>query len=283
MSAPRFIPAPAGNRLTSFFPGPWQTIHPRACGEQVIGNAGGTALVGSSPRLRGTVLGQQFRLALARFIPAPAGNSRLARKKCTDSAVHPRACGEQAVQGWCGSSLPGSSPRLRGTAIAATALIRKDRFIPAPAGNSRRPRPRRPAWSVHPRACGEQLFISSGMYSQAGSSPRLRGTDNLIERASGKARFIPAPAGNSVFSTQTAARLPVHPRACGEQPALDSASAGVAGSSPRLRGTVANERNHSPRDRFIPAPAGNSRLPFGRWSIHTVHPRACGEQRGNHE
>ncbi len=70
----RFIPAPAGNiqpRPSLPRPGP---VHPRACGEHLLGLAPYFAIVGSSPRLRGTFRSAGSDRLSARFIPAPAGN-----------------------------------------------------------------------------------------------------------------------------------------------------------------------------------------------------------------
>ena len=70
-------------------------VHPRACGERAAWRARKSPPVGSSPRLRGTLqrLGELDRLA--RFIPAPAGNARAARRRAILPSVHPRACGER--------------------------------------------------------------------------------------------------------------------------------------------------------------------------------------------
>ena len=121
--------------------------------------------------------------------------------------------------------------------------------------------------SVHPRACGEQLGASAGTLIYYGSSPRLRGT--VAHRVTGnrRRRFIPAPAGNRPKTRHTCPRLPVHPRACGEQFVESGFFHKVSDGSPRAFSSLF---------RFIPAPAGNSGSP-GYWS---VHPRACGEQAG---
>ena len=50
------------------------------------------------------------------------------------------------------------------------------------------------------------------------------------------------------------------------------------GSSPRMRGTVAEAVARSVAARFIPAHAGNSRRGGNQSSALSVHPRACGEQ-----
>ena len=106
----RFIPACAGNISSQFRPIP--------------------SLGGSSPRVRGTYLdrvlsrssprsaGNMARataLALARFIPACAGNIAYRQSASGRPPVHPRVCGEHDTDGpyWCGGR----------------------RFIPACAGN----------------------------------------------------------------------------------------------------------------------------------------------------
>ena len=71
----RFIPAPAGNSCSTTRLNRVPPVHPRACGEQVVGVGHGASYCGSSPRLRGTVQGVTMYHLLIRFIPAPAGNS----------------------------------------------------------------------------------------------------------------------------------------------------------------------------------------------------------------
>ena len=91
-------------------------------------------------------------------------------------------------------------------------------------------------------------------------------------------RFIPACAGNSAAAPSCRVSGTVHPRVCGEQIADKKNLTDLAGSSPRVRGTVSIENKIAQLIRFIPACAGNSnRLPA---PIHllAVHPRVCGEQ-----
>ena len=74
----RFIPACAGNSA-----------------ERMRDN---WADVGSSPRVRGTRIGKQAGERLDRFIPACAGNSFHGRSTTGWLPVHPRVCGELAIQ-----------------------------------------------------------------------------------------------------------------------------------------------------------------------------------------
>ena len=156
----RFIPAPAGNRSSQVASTPKSSVHPRACGEQLLSKELRQLPPGSSPRLRGTGKTSATEPATSRFIPAPAGNSWSAEPFAARHTVHPRACGEQ----WSCPSPPdtscGSSPRLRGTDHHRQHQRPDYRFIPAPAGNSRRPARPSSDRSVHPRACGEQISYS---------------------------------------------------------------------------------------------------------------------------
>ena len=234
-------------------------VHPRACGEQGATWESAELVAGSSPRLRGTGLQAGERHGLFRFIPAPAGNSPPPESVGEVNAVHPRACGEQRSVLLSWYPVFGSSPRLRGTGVARKGQCRGHRFIPAPAGNSKRGRGPGPPLPVHPRACGEQRSDVGTLPDGAGSSPRLRGTATVYIDSTGGHRFIPAPAGNRRPGCPRPRRHTVHPRACGEQITSPSAPRTFTGSSPRLRGTARRRFHGSPGRRFIPAPAGNSR------------------------
>ena len=132
----RFIPACAGN---SGPPAPQRrapAVHPRVCGELGIarGRAGGVD--GSSPRVRGTHRQDVLREQELRFIPACAGNSGASCGEAWRKSVHPRVCGELTSWPRRAPVASGSSPRVRGTHIAAAPFAVRQRFIPACAGNS---------------------------------------------------------------------------------------------------------------------------------------------------
>ncbi len=194
----RFIPARAGNALA-----PWRTlrgppVHPRACGERLPREIGRSCQCGSSPRVRGTLRAAGSRHHRDRFIPARAGNACRQPRPPSWWTVHPRACGERHDGTPNSQPIPGSSPRVRGTPRADPPPSARQRFIPARAGNavpraaSRRCRP------VHPRACGERGGAQSERRQAIGSSPRVRGTRELIRVVGVNHRFIPARAGNAL-------------------------------------------------------------------------------------
>ena len=70
----RFIPACAGNREGTQPMTLRQPVHPRVCGEQMDWARSCVSRVGSSPRVRGTVVAVLAQDAQQRFIPACAGN-----------------------------------------------------------------------------------------------------------------------------------------------------------------------------------------------------------------
>ena len=273
----RFIPAPAGNTNSAMMPPISLPVHPRACGEHSDSRPAGTVIVGSSPRLRGTLLSLPQTHLTVRFIPAPAGNTRRATFSRWFPSVHPRACGEHLIRYYERAWEIGSSPRLRGTRTQSAGTPGQGRFIPAPAGNTFRSPLPLSCFSVHPRACGEHRRGRLQSRPDTGSSPRLRGTRQADPVGEAAERFIPAPAGNTFRWRSLRRSRPVHPRACGEHQRKILLYFSRHGSSPRLRGTLNRLGQDCPDDRFIPAPAGNTGLPPCACRSPPVHPRACGE------
>ena len=274
----RFIPAHAGNRRV-WPPAPGSApVHPRARGEQMSFAGPAARFPGSSPRTRGTVPKALRQAWPPRFIPAHAGNSFLGCTVFRLGAVHPRARGEQAVVVAICSTVGGSSPRTRGTGRARAGARPRARFIPAHAGNRRPIAPPPPPPPVHPRARGEQSLKSGKTSISSGSSPRTRGTVTHGVSANVHRRFIPAHAGNRVGRQLGAGRVPVHPRARGEQLRRPVPPGAHAGSSPRTRGTGVGAADGHRERRFIPAHAGNRKSSRPTPASATVHPRARGEQ-----
>ena len=172
----RFIPACAGNALPALPPKDSPAVHPRVCGERYKYVDQGFGLIGSSPRVRGTRDAHVFRRHLPRFIPACAGNAVRRAPTAWKSPVHPRVCGERSTRDLIRSSVPGSSPRVRGTQLISAAQQITERFIPACAGNAGGAALPWHERSVHPRVCGERVEHRQHEQLGFGSSPRVRGT-----------------------------------------------------------------------------------------------------------
>ena len=206
---------------------------------------------------------QPSRLLLtSRFIPAHAGNSRIPPHTGRPMPVHPRACGELVMMFPALEIKSGSSPRMRGTLLNREVGGVRRRFIPAHAGNSFLPDILTMRNPVHPRACGElelEAYAKGNgdrfIPAHAGNSS----SDEPPKYLKVQDRFIPAHAGNSLFLMSSALTSPVHPRACGELVMVLRMKRKAYGSSPRMRGTLADRSSPLAIYRFIPAHAGNSR------------------------
>ena len=111
----RFIPACAGNGSSSPTTTRSSTVHPRVCGERLVGESCRRINDGSSPRVRGTAFAGAVDPQRFRFIPACAGNGIQFDRLRLPPPVHPRVCGERAVLQRQPDADHGSSPRVRGT------------------------------------------------------------------------------------------------------------------------------------------------------------------------
>ena len=116
-----------------------------------------------------------------------------------------------------------------------------------------------------------------GAASNAGSSPRLWGTQSTSGCWRARYRFIPTPVGNSKKPIPSRTQIPVHPHACGELDRCGSLDIVYVGSSPRLWGTHFGWHFNLLKHRFIPTPVGNSLWNPVACGLCSVHPHACGE------
>ena len=213
-----------------------------------------------------------------RVIPAWAGNRRQIYQSRPLKPGHPRVGGEQAALVAPTATVPGSSPRGRGTAALADRHLEAFRVIPAWAGN--RPSSSRlsPYCPGHPRVGGEQVRDRSMFWRNTGSSPRGRGTGCSAGSCEPPWRVIPAWAGNSPERRHGCGCHAGHPRVGGEQMAASISASGATGSSPRGRGTGLVGKPAEIGRRVIPAWAGNSVRDPSNTMETPGHPRVGGEQ-----
>ena len=177
-------------------PGRCPPVHPRVCGEHNAGIRNNVTCFGSSPRVRGTFGYIAVWWFVTRFIPACAGNIVALPEVPIGSTVHPRVCGEHSAIYIYFLNNDGSSPRVRGTCFPAPTRTARPRFIPACAGNIKGGPAFPPGRPVHPRVCGEHRCAPPLLWSDGGSSPRVRGTSVTASAQRNSHRFIPACAGN---------------------------------------------------------------------------------------
>ena len=273
----RFIPACAGNMNRRVGRRQIIAVHPRVCGEHTLSSICRISPAGSSPRVRGTCSPGTNSRMRSRFIPECAGNITKKPAPFGVPAVHPRVCGEHYAWPFWLSSRYGSSPRVRGTSRCSPPVLPLCRFIPACAGNIVSLWIRLSYPAVHPRVCGEHNLRQRAGGVFGGSSPRVRGTSRNSCDFGSLRRFIPACAGNIVFTVDNPLPIPVHPRVCGEHTQPEQRATPNAGSSPRVRGTSRLDRWPATLYRFIPACAGNMSWRSLSTPTATVHPRVCGE------
>ncbi len=91
----------------------------------------------------------------------------------------------------------------------------------------------------------------------SGSAPRVRGTAAGGVLSRWRLRFSPACAGNGRGGGARASPPSVQPRVCGERSAFLLGARPLAGSAPRVRGTVRLKLRARSHARFSPACAGN--------------------------
>ena len=178
MGAARIIPAHAGQTQFGVGNRVCRTDHPRACGANTAGPFIPNLLLGSSPRMRGKLLGERGLERVGRIIPAHAGQTCVVLCVFYHCSDHPRACGANQRLGHDIIASHGSSPRMRGKRDSLAAAGFAVRIIPAHAGQTVSSAPSVDIDADHPRACGANSPFGLVYAAVAGSSPRMRGKRN---------------------------------------------------------------------------------------------------------
>ena len=195
----RIIPAHAGQTSSPDLNWASTTDHPRACGANFRRSPIARSTAGSSPRMRGKRLRGQDPRHTVRIIPAHAGQTKPSSNAQQTTADHPRACGANVLTLHLHHAASGSSPRMRGKLTLTSSMVMLMRIIPAHAGQT-------DPWCIHrrcspdhPRACGANISLMTGMSIRNGSSPRMRGKLHGEFELEGRRRIIPAHAGQTRF------------------------------------------------------------------------------------
>ena len=92
------IPAYAGNTCPKLAASMLHRDHPRVCGEHTASTQVLRRSLGSSPRMRGTLLRVRAERQSTGIIPAYAGNTNWMRSLAEYERDHPRVCGEHSHQ-----------------------------------------------------------------------------------------------------------------------------------------------------------------------------------------
>ena len=213
---PGIIPAYAGNTGWPYVLMKAGRDHPRVCGEHAWIDSGYDNRVGSSPRMRGTRLIVVYAALPYGIIPAYAGNTNFPTFMAVNNGDHPRVCGEHRPPEPDEDDSWGSSPRMRGTHTAIDYPKSAHRIIPAYAGNTNSYDTIHGRNRDHPRVCGEHILPHHARRTDAGSSPRMRGTRQPRHPQPRTHGIIPAYAGNTRAVRLRLAQHGDHPRVCGE-------------------------------------------------------------------
>ena len=232
----RNIPAHAGKTMYSFCPHHLQPEHPRACGENCHDLWGWCGLAGTSPRMRGKLRVAGIEQGPLRNIPAHAGKTVGAGGGDLRCPEHPRACGENGLTLSTLRSNLGTSPRMRGKPRTTIPTNCARGNIPAHAGKTGPSGTNPFDWSEHPRACGENVIVCYATGCILGTSPRMRGKQQLVSYTVRFDRNIPAHAGKTIIMLEQFKSLTEHPRACGENCGRGVVGMIFSGTSPRMRG-----------------------------------------------
>ena len=114
---PGSIPACAGEPSEAFsVPASFQ-VYPRVCGGTIIALRNLPTTGGLSPRVRGNRSADGRREAVARSIPACAGEPSYEGVLCRNQKVYPRVCGGTETYSLFGINNIGLSPRVRGNRV----------------------------------------------------------------------------------------------------------------------------------------------------------------------
>ena len=191
------IPALAGNTRAHHLHRLPGEDHPRSRGEYAVYLEQNWYTQGSSPLSRGILPPQVSHILARRIIPALAGNTpRLMRPRAI-LRDHPRSRGEYRPAIAHNAETDGSSPLSRGIPTLRVRSARRQRIIPALAGNTPMQPSRSNPGPDHPRSRGEYLLPESFGGGESGSSPLSRGIPPSPPHPDSPSRIIPALAGNT--------------------------------------------------------------------------------------
>ena len=215
-------------------------------------------------------------MPLPGIIPAHAGLTSIGSDSSWPGRDHPRACG--AHQNLVDSMvlIKGSSPRMRGSHVLAEKCRANGGIIPAHAGLTNAKAACHAGSRDHPRACGAHTWSSCTKDVNRGSSPRMRGSLDMLDSIGYEIGIIPAHAGLTIEARLAFNSPRDHPRACGAHSFMFAATSQRLGSSPRMRGSRYEYDEVTQEPGIIPAHAGLTLCSQAVTCRAGDHPRACG-------
>ncbi len=195
-------------------------------------------LTGPSPPVRGKRNCANERGSTGRSIPARAGEALPAGICMPLQWVHPRPCGGSKMRHRNPKYRNGPSPPVRGKPFLNGNDRRRNRSIPARAGEADVDEVKVIMPKVHPRPCGGSPDNPAVSVSLWGPSPPVRGKPDCVCAVDVPLRSIPARAGEASKRTVSPTLAPVHPRPCGGSAFVNASANSVTGPSPPVRGKL---------------------------------------------
>ena len=186
-------------------------------------------------------------------------------------------CGEHFIISARGLGKTGSSPHVRGALRPSATIGLGCGIIPACAGSTLFCHRFFGRFRDHPRMCGEHLPESAICGHSRGSSPHVRGAQNLLPIMQDLDGIIPACAGSTVSWRIRRPPCRDHPRMCGEHNRGSSFGQSHKGSSPHVRGARQACDDALQESGIIPACAGSTTVGKTKLLFIWDHPRMCGE------
>ena len=129
-------------------------VYPRVCGGTSHSTGPTCRFSGLSPRVRGNLEYLFIFVVIERSIPACAGEPRSLCRDRSALWVYPRVCGGTESEWNDVYGAEGLSPRVRGNLDEFLSFLRKERSIPACAGEPSQTRSECNRTGVYPRVCG---------------------------------------------------------------------------------------------------------------------------------
>jgi len=236
--------------------------HPSAGGDDRLRADGAPFILGTPPRGRGR------RRRVCRVSPGsgntPARAGTTAPRSLTSSysQEHPRAGGDDGMQGSTDMLREGTPPRGRGRLRGSHRPRVRAGNTPARAGTTRPTTLRVSPWTEHPRAGGDDRLRTAPDGAASGTPPRGRGRPTCRRRDRLKGLE--------------------HPRAGGDDPVDTRDGIVSSGTPPRGRGRQRSIHSRCGGERNTPARAGTTPGYEGTYWTSTEHPRAGGDDPSDH-
>ena len=190
-------------------------VYPRVCGGTRRPGPRPRPASGLSPRVRGNHGNAHRRRAYQRSIPACAGEPMPGAGVHSRSRVYPRVCGGTRRTGAGTPPRKGLSPRVRGNRLTPAKPARRERSIPACAGEPDPEMEVKRYGKVYPRVCGGTARERVAGTNPDGLSPRVRGNPTSQPVCAQWIGSIPACAGEPRRYGLDQHQPEVYPRVCG--------------------------------------------------------------------